>query len=112
MPLCHHSSAENTERVHFGLPRISFHSFPSIVAEKVQRWISNIRRDPHTNFVINRNTKVCSEHFTADDYSGKDPQAARRVLKKIAVPSLFPWNSDKVFKRTTQNSNKTDSTQL
>ena len=44
VPLCHHSSAENTERARFGLPRISFHSFPSIVTEKAraQRWISNI----------------------------------------------------------------------
>ena len=114
VPLCRHSSAENTERARFGLPHISFHSFPSIVKEKAraQQWIAKIRRDPGSEFVINRNTKVCSEHFTADDYSGKDPQAARCVLKKTAVPSLFPWNSDKVFQRTTRNSSKTDSTQL
>ena len=114
VPLCRHSSAENTERAHFGLPHISFHSFPSIVKEKAraQQWIAKIRRDPGSDFVINRNTKVCSEHFTADDYSGKDPQAARRVLKQTAVPSLFPWNSDKVFQRTTRNSSKADSTQL
>ena len=32
-------------------------------------------------------------------------------MNKTAVPFLFPWNSDKVFQRTTYNS-KTDSTQL
>ena len=114
VPLCRHSSAENALRVRSGLPRLSFHSFPNIVKEKAraQQWISKIRRDPGPDFVINQNTKVCSEHFTADDYSGKDPGAARRVLKKTAIPSLFPWNSDKGFQRTTHNSNKTDSTQL
>ena len=70
VPLCRHSSAENTLRVCFGLPRLSFHSFPSIVKDKVraQQWISKIRWDPGPDFVINTNTKVCSEHFTADDY--------------------------------------------
>jgi len=87
----------------------SFHSFPSIVNDKARarKWIAKIRRDPGPDFVINANTKVCSEHFTADDYSGKDPEAARHVLKKAAVPSLFPWNSYKVFKHITHNSNKT-----
>lgn len=55
---------------------------------------------------------MCSEHFTADDYSGRDPEAARCVLKKTAVPSLFPWNSNKGFQPATRNSNKTDSAQL
>ena len=73
MPLCRHSSAENALRVRFGLPRLSFHSFPTIVKDKAraQQWISKIRRDPGPDFVINMNTKVCSEHFTADHYSGK-----------------------------------------
>ena len=55
---------------------------------------------------------MCSEDFTAHDYSGRDPEAAKRVLKKTAVPSLFLWNSDKVFQRATRDSNKTDSAQL
>ena len=87
-------------------------TFISFFSKYSQQWISKIRRDPGPDFVINTNTKVCSEHFTADDYSGKDPEAARRILKKIAVPSLFPWNSDKGFQRATRNSNKTDSARL
>ena len=55
---------------------------------------------------------MCSEHFTAHYYSGKDLKPARRVLKKTPVPSLFPWNSDKGFQRATRNSNRTDSAQL
>jgi len=114
VPVCHHSSGENALRARFGLSRLSFHSFPNIVKDKAraQQWISKIQWDPGPDFVINTNTKVCSEHFTADDYSGKDPEAARRVLKKIAVPSLFSWNSDKGYQWTTHNSNKTDSAQL
>ena len=46
VPLCRHSSAKNALRVHFGLPRLSFHSFPSIVKDKAraQQWISKIRQ--------------------------------------------------------------------
>lgn len=111
MSLCCYLSAENTERACFGLPCISFYSFSREKA-RAQQWVSKIQWDPGSDFVINRNTKVCSEHFNADDYSGKDPQAARCVLKKTAVPYLFPLNSDKVFQCTMRNSNKTDSTQL
>ena len=87
----------------------SFHSFPSIVNDKARarKWIAKIRRDPSPDFVINANTKVWSEYFTADDYSGKDPEAARCVLKKTVVLSLFPWNTHRVFKHNTLNSNKT-----
>ena len=62
-------------------------------------------------FVINKNTKVCSEHFTPEDFicGGGDPKAARCLPKKTAVPSLLPWNGVKVFRRTTCNSQKSNS---
>ena len=115
VPLCLHSSAEHTERARFWTASHFISFFPTYCKKAgAQQWISKIRRDPGADFVINRKTKVCSEHFTTDDYSRKDTQAARhrRVLKKTAVPSLFPWNRDTVFQCTTHNSNKTDCTQL
>jgi len=43
--------------------------------------------DPGPDFEINNNTKVCSNHFTPEDFScgGTDPHAARCVLKKTAI---------------------------
>ena len=71
------------------------------------KWTVKIRRDPDPDFEINSNTKVCCNHFTPEDFScgGTDPHAARRVLKKTAVPSLFSWSNTTV-KRTTRASLK------
>ena len=50
---------------------------------------------------MNKNTKVCSLHFTAEDYiNGNAFYSARRVLKPTAVPSVFPWTKDQ-YHRTT-----------
>ena len=57
-------------------------------------WITKIRRDPGSDFVINNNTKVCSLHFTPDDYISGDLQSARRVLNGTAIPSVFPWTRE------------------
>ena len=72
------------------MSRLSFHSFPSVKADKGKLWIVKIRCDPGLNFRI---TKVCSLHFTVDDYISGDASinAKRHVLKAGAVPSIFPW---------------------
>lgn len=64
-----------------------------------------IRRDPGPDFVINKNTKVCSLHFTSDDYISGDAalHSARRVLKATAVPSVFPWTRE-VYQRKSKTS--------
>ena len=50
-----------------------------------------IRCDPGRNFVVNQNTKVCSLHFSNEDYISGDPlHSKRHVLKHTAVPSVFP----------------------
>ena len=46
-------------------------------------------------------TKVCSLHFTAEDYINGDAlNSARRVLKPTAIPSVFPWTKER-YQRTT-----------
>jgi len=67
------------------------------------KWIAKIRRDLGPDFEINSNTKVCSNHFTPEDFScgGTNSHAVRRVLKKTAIPSLFSW-SNTTIKRATQ----------
>ena len=78
------------------MPKISFHSFPDVTTSTGKTWIRKIRRDPVPDFVINKNTKVCSLHFTSDDYISGDAalHSARRVLKATAVPSVFPWTRE------------------
>ena len=52
-----------------------------------------IRRDPGVNFVISKHTKVCSEHFTSDDFVDPLPELPplRARLQSHAVPSVFSW---------------------
>lgn len=39
---------------------------------KGKLWIAKIRRDPGPNFKVHCNTKVCSLHFSTDDYINGD----------------------------------------
>ena len=55
---------------------------------KGKQWIKLIRRDPGSNFIITKNTKICSEHFVLGDFCSR---SGRRYLKQNAVPSVFPW---------------------
>ena len=51
-----------------------------------------MKRDPRY-FNVNRHTKICSEHFTSDDFI--NPHSSKKRLKADAVPSIFSWNIDK-----------------
>lgn len=67
-------------------------------------WITKIRRDLGSNFVIKKHTAVCSEHFTADDFVDySDCPLVRPRLKPIAVPSIFAW-THKTHERTSMTS--------
>ena len=50
-----------------------------------------MKRDPRY-FNVNRHTKICSEHFTSDDFI--NPYSSKKRLKADAVPSIFSWNKD------------------
>ncbi|XP_065884580.1 uncharacterized protein [Dysidea avara] len=110
VPSCRNASGGSAGRRQLGSARVSFHSFPNLSTDKerAKEWIVKIRRDPGPDFVINEYTKVCSEHFKPEDYlcGGEDPQAARRMLTKTAVPSLFSWPSCSIKKRTTTTSQR------
>ena len=77
--------------------RVSFHSIPAKQSIRLQ-WIHAIRRDPGKVFKITRQTKVCSLHFTEDDFM-KDPAglSTKRTLLPNAVPSVFSWTSQTKF---------------
>ena len=80
---------------------MSYHRFPKD-RELCQQWlraISHPRYDENTHPDSLKHQRVCSQHFTADDYErnlmaelmDKDKaRRARTILKDRAVPSLFP----------------------
>ena len=45
------------------------------------------------SFKGNRRIKICSEHFTLDDFINQD--SSKKRSKANAVPSMFPWNKEK-----------------
>ena len=95
VPLCRNSSGQTEERKRLGLSKISFHDFPKAGTTREKEWIVKIRRDPGCNFVINKHTKICSLHFTKDDFVSLHPDyvTVRPRLKPTAVPSIFPWTT-------------------
>ena len=90
MLLCYSSSAEKAERECLGMQRLPFHSYPDVITQKRENAGYEIRRDLGPDFKVNKNTKVCSLHFTADNYIGGNAMnSARCVLKDEAIPSVF-----------------------
>ena len=91
VPLCQFVWSERGERT-FGINKVSFHLFPNDATIR-KEWILKIRRDPGVKFVITKCTKVCSEHFVADDFVDPFPElpTLRACLHNHAVSSVFPW---------------------
>lgn len=96
MPLCQSSSGSSCERERLGLSKLSFHSFPKEGTAVAKEWIVKISRNPGSSFVINKHTKICSDHFTSSDFVATvlDYPLERRHLKPNAVPSIFPWTTE------------------
>nr|XP_695963.3 uncharacterized protein si:ch211-262i1.5 isoform X1 [Danio rerio] len=82
VPFCKISSRFNSV--------ISFHKLPLDRATR-KMWLHNIRRK---TFEVSPHVRVCSRHFTNDDFIEPSYPTARRLLKKGAVPTLFRWNND------------------
>ena len=71
---------------------VLFHTLPKDKL-MVKKWIHAIRRDVGPNFQLSRDTCVCSQHFTDNQYcQGQKAKGAR--LKKDAVPHVFAWMAD------------------
>ena len=67
-------------------------------------WIVKIRQDPGSQFFIKEHTKICSDHFTADDFVNYlECPLTRPRLKPTAVPSISPWTI-RTHKRTSTTS--------
>lgn len=73
------------------LLQVSFHRFPQD-AEVYKKWIIAIRRDEGKHFKVTKATKVCSKHFSEEDYVPKVANG-RRHLYTHAVPSVFQFKT-------------------
>lgn len=67
---------------------LSFHSLPLRDKKRLNLWITKMKRDPKF-FRVNKHAKICSSHFTEDDFI--EPLANKKRLKRTAVPSKFIW---------------------
>lgn len=91
-----HATARIYFAVHYPLNKknfllqVTFHKFPANKALR-RRWIHAIRRDPGKNFTLGRTTKVCSKHFTSQDFV-PNVASGRQYLQDTAVPSVFPFS--------------------
>ena len=88
VPMCSKNSKRN--------PNVSFHKFPLPEKDRElhKRWLDEIRRDEGKDFTVNKHTKVCSEHFKAEDFTpghraSKDGRRSNPQLKPGVVPSVF-----------------------
>ena len=76
---------------------ISWHNLPLDSPTMLSVWIyTKMRRDPRY-FKVNRNTKICGEHFVTEDFV--NPYSVKKRLKSGVVPSIFAWNKDKVVQK-------------
>ena len=83
-----------------GDEKVTFHSFPLQNKELCDRWL---RANPRKDFVPTTHSRLCSLHFTPNDFvevhtdsnkrrdkSRGDEKLVKRYLKDDAVPSIFP----------------------
>ena len=75
--LCHLKSSREKE--------LSFHRFPKCELKK-RKW-----KDEGKLLTITEHTRLCSLHFTGDDYL--TTLGGLKVLKDDAVSSVFPWKT-------------------
>ncbi|XP_073714375.1 zinc finger MYM-type protein 4 isoform X4 [Misgurnus anguillicaudatus] len=71
-----------------GNSTMMFHRIPTKNAELMNQWLLALDIDPHTPVATIKGHRVCSEHFTEDDYFLKI-RTKKRVLKDTAIPSLI-----------------------
>jgi len=80
-------------------PNVTYHSFPLHDAQLLQTWLTRLARK---DFTPTKHSKLCSRHFTSEDFVTKSSdlnnrrkkhrettKLLRRRLKNDAVPSVF-----------------------
>lgn len=70
--------------------------FPLKQPDRLEKWMSAIGRK---HFTATKYSKVCSDHFTRDDFKINVGGSYRLDLKNEAVPSIFDCTKDLALKR-------------
>lgn len=65
---------------------ISLHSFPHKNVDLMNSWLNRISRD--ANFIPSKNSRVCSLHFTDDDFVTERHDSNKSRSKKLAEKAL------------------------
>ena len=68
VPQCCNSSGGNVVQNKLKIPKIFFHSFPDVKSAKGKQWVKLIHCDPGSDFIVNKNTRICSDHFSSTDF--------------------------------------------
>ncbi|XP_053485778.1 zinc finger protein 660-like [Ictalurus furcatus] len=68
--------------------RLTFHRFPVNDPERLKLWLLSVHQDITLPLHCVRQMRLCSQHFTPDDFRA-DEGKIRRYLKKTAVPVMF-----------------------
>ena len=65
------------------------HSFPDSVRNPglYSIWVENVNKNRPAKFVPVKDSRICSEHFSADMF--EDGHGGKAVLKSYAVPTIF-----------------------
>ncbi|XP_039515776.1 zinc finger protein OZF-like [Pimephales promelas] len=71
--------------------RLTFHQFPVNDPERLKLWLLAVRWDVKTPMEKIERSRLCSEHFSSEDYETEKGKP-RRLLKPSAVPVLFQPN--------------------
>ncbi|XP_056123687.1 FAD synthase isoform X1 [Rhinichthys klamathensis goyatoka] len=66
---------------------LTFHTLPLNDVKRLNRWLLALRRDSGSPIQSVRGLRVCSEHFSPDDFSVA--KGNKRRLKSTAVPKQF-----------------------
>ncbi|ROL46137.1 THAP domain-containing protein 4 [Anabarilius grahami] len=73
-------------RTHSGV--VTFHVFPTSEPARLKLWLIALRLDINTPINILKMMRVCSDHFSPDDFTYPGEDYVR--LKTSAVPMVFP----------------------
>uniref|UniRef100_A0A671L7P3 THAP domain-containing protein 1 n=1 Tax=Sinocyclocheilus anshuiensis TaxID=1608454 RepID=A0A671L7P3_9TELE len=73
-------------RTHSGV--VTFHVFPTSEPARLKLWLIALRLDINTPINALKLLRVCSDHFSPDDFTYPGEDHVR--LKPSAVPMVFP----------------------
>ncbi|KAJ8278414.1 hypothetical protein GJAV_G00087360 [Gymnothorax javanicus] len=76
---------------------VAFHRLPLRDPERLRLWLSAAGLDVDSPVKSLRAVRVCSEHFSPDDYRLKDPggEVNSQRLKSTAVPRAFQQKTER-----------------